>query len=211
MLRFPVTLLAAVLGLFLAFPPMVAAQRQTVPSTADVEVSAVRFRGARAEGQQQQWLEAEVELQARGGDAKGGAKSRYSDFVKIELMVGYDVGTGAEKHFNYFRSSVTAVALDSGKSVVRFYLPWEVVKRDGLALSEPPYWMAVVSVGDSEVPGNTRSVSTKLESAEIAQRFRQRVSTEGAVNDGVLVPQHDSPFAGLNLRDVPSLVRRGAR
>lgn len=170
-----------------------------------VAVSTVRFRQIRAEGQKDPWLEAEVELQARPS-----ASARALDFVKIELMLGHEL-SGSDRKFAYFRSSVTAVSLLPGRAFVRFYLPWEVVKRDGIPSGGPDFWSVVLSVGDRELPTTRRASSTRLGSPEVVRSFRTRVSGQGSENDGVMIPQHDSPFALVNLADVPSFVRKQNR
>jgi hypothetical protein len=211
MLRLPFTLFAALLTAVFCGAPAAYAQRVESVTNAPVEVSAVRFRPAKADQQQNPWMEIEIDLQTKGRDAKQPGNPRFVDMVRIDLMIAFEVRESGEKRFTYFRSSATALSLEAGKSVARFYLPWEVLKRDGLSTTEPNFWMVALSAGDQELPASPRALSSKLESPQVLQSFRQRVAADGVANDGVLVPQHDSPFANTGLRDSPSFVRRPAR
>jgi hypothetical protein len=125
--------------------------------------------------------------------------------------MSYEAERGEARSFVFYRSSATIVSLDTGRSMVRFYLPWEIVRRDGLNFQEPQFWMVTLTAGDQELELGNRARSNRFENPQMIQSFRQRVAADGAANDGILVPQFDSPFAMQNLRDTPSFVRRPAR
>jgi hypothetical protein len=52
------------------------------------------------------------------------------------------------------------------------------------------------------------SASARFASEDLRRSFLTKVVAEGARNEGVLVPQHLSPFALDSQRRSPSIVRR---
>jgi hypothetical protein len=209
MLRNGLTLF--VLALVVLAPVSFAQPAQPLLPPPNIDVQAVRFSRATAEGQQWPWLQIEVELNSRGRDSRAPGNSRYVDNVRVDFMMSYEAERGEARSFVFYRSSATIVSLDTGRSMVRFYLPWEIVRRDGLNFQEPQFWMVTLTAGDQELELGNRARSNRFENPQMIRSFRQRVAADGAANDGILVPQFDSPFAMQNLRDTPSFVRRPAR
>lgn len=181
-------------------PP--AAQAESAPLA---EVTAVKFGSARWGGDS--WLEIEVEVVAKPGGRS--VSGKYLDRVRVSLNLSFEVvdERGAKKN-EFYRASAEAVSLEGGrKSTFRFYLPPEVVARDGIR-SEVKYYVAEVEVAGQKQALGRGNASTEFKSAESVRNFLSLAGTESGPNDGILVPQHLSPFANDPQRRAPSVFRR---
>lgn len=177
----------------------------TAEAGAQVAVTSVKFGGARTSGDS--WFEAEVEVEARpGGRAVSG---QFIDKVRVTLNLGMEAtdDKGA-KRMVFHRSSAEAITLEGGaKSVFRFYLPPEVVRRDKLRPDVKFYAVEIEAAGQPQPPVKA-SASNDFTSAESIKNFLSKVSAEAGPNEGVLIPQYLSPFAFDSQRRSPSFVRR---
>lgn len=178
------------------------AQTSTQP---EAEVNNVRFRQVRAQGSTNPWIEAEIVLQVRG-NADDPVNPRWVSRLKTDLHIAYSLRRDGETRIDYYRASATAVAVEAGRTVVRFYLPPEVVKRDSLSTT-PDFWLVVLGAGDRELPLRANNASSSLDAPDRAQRFRERAAAEAPVNDGILVPSYDSPFDDQSRGDSPTFIR----
>lgn len=198
MLRSPLLLALAFAGLCVAL--------RAEPAPGEAEVSAVRFRLARpASGANEPWLEAEVETNARPGPANPG---RMLPRVRVTLTLCVETLAGnGPRRLDFYRASAEAVALDEGRSSIRFYLPPEIVRRDGVR-SEPRWWLAEVAVGGRPMPAGRGRFSSALANEQIRRDFLQKVAANASGNDGVLQPQYLTPFATDHPNETPTYVRR---
>lgn len=208
------TILVLLPLLALASAPMtVSAQSSPVPAAGSaeggdhIEVTGVKFAAARS-SLGDTWQEVEVDVVARpGGRAVMG---EFVDNVRVILSIGYESGDGAAKKWSFYRASAEAVGLEGGaKSVFRFYLPPEVLKRDRVPSGDAGKQFVVeFEVGGRPTPPMRGSASAKATNEDARRNFLSKVAAEGARNEGVLVPQHLSPFALDSQRRSPSIVRR---
>ncbi|MBE2216531.1 MAG: hypothetical protein IAE82_21855 [Opitutaceae bacterium] len=182
----------------------VARAQTPAPDGATVEVRAVKFGTVRAPGGGDTWTEAVVELGILPA-AGGGAYARWADNVRVNLSLGIRTRGG---DYAFFRASAEAVALEAGRASIRFYLPPEIARREQLSSAEPYAWSVEVTVKGQPVPSAPGQVSTVLATPEALRSFKDRVARSSTLNDGVLVPQADSPFAAAYAGDTPALVRR---
>lgn len=171
---------------------------------AQVEVLAVRFGQVRAPGGGEAWTEAEVEVGVTPATT-GGTYARWADGVRVALSLGIRTRDG---DFAFFRASAEAVALEAGRASFRFYLPPEIARREQLTSVEPYAWMVELTVAGNPVQPNARQASAVLSTADAVRSFRDRVVRHSTRNDGVLLPQADSPFATAYAGETPSFVRR---
>ena len=177
---------------------------------APVEVSAVKFSNARAPGGSPgNWYEAAVALNVRPAH---GAPAQMVSRVKVILLLAFDLpGTlGGERRSEHYRAEAECVALEPGRADVRFYLPAEIVKRDQLH-GDPRQWGVEIMVDGRPVPAARSAYAGNLAAPDARKAFQKRVATAAAANDGILVPQHLSPFAAEYPRATPSFVRRETR
>jgi len=178
------------------------------PAENVLEVGDVKFGTVRASSGDT-WMEVLVEVSARpGGKAAAGD---FLDQVRVTLNLATEFGEGAVKKMNLYRASVEAVALEGGaKSVFRFYLPPEVVKRDRLTSGEAgKYFLIEFEVGGKPVASVVKgSFTAKFADPGMRRQFMSRITSDASRNDGVLVPQHLSPFATDAQRRAPSVIRR---
>lgn len=189
--------LLALVALSVARPDFILAQTE---ATAEVEVRTVQFAEVRARGANTPWLETTVELVVRPG-ASGGVYARYADRVRVSLSLAVRKRVDG---FEFFRSSTELVALEAGRSMVRFYLPPEILEREQVNRDPYAYLVEVVAPGQ---PVRTGAAAI-LREASALQSFKDRVARFAPMNDGILRPQGDSPFSGEYAGDTPTAVYR---
>lgn len=162
------------------------------------EVANVRFDRVRPD-----WYQVDVELDVK---AASGNTSRYVNRVSVGLSLAFKL-TGSDERFEYYRASATAVTVKHGRTNFRFYLPPEVVERDRLS-GAADYWTVDLKVGDNAMPRSAKQVSSSLPNPGVLESFLGRINAEARANDGVLVPQYQSPFAwSQSGQGGPSFVR----
>ncbi len=175
-----------------------------------LDITLVRFTPVRAPtGAPGNWMEATVALNARPA---AGTPSQMLSRVKVAILIAFELPapTGGERRLDYYRAEAECVALEPGRTDVRFYLPPEVVKRDQLH-GDPKYWGIELAVAGRAVPAGRSAYSSSLGSAEARQNFQKRARAAAAANDGILLPQYLTPFANEYPRATPSFVRKDAR
>jgi hypothetical protein len=170
-------------------------------------VAGVKFGWARADGDN--WLEAEVELEVRpGGKAVAG---EFVDRVRTTLFLACEATNAkGEARTVFYRSSCEAITLEGGKAQIRFYLPPEVVRRDKLR-ADVKYYAVDLEAGGEPQPPARGAISPELKSADRVKNFRDKAGSEAAINEGLLVPQHLTPFAQDPQRRAPTVFRREAQ
>lgn len=207
----PLTCRALVRVIAIALASLVSAVAQPVapaPSAPPpIEVATVRFNSVRADAGT--WFVTEVELQPRGGE---GAKNRnFINRVKVTLNLGVvsvkaPVSTVPD---TYYRASAEAVAVEAtgSRTVYRFYLPPEIVKRDQIN-GDLRYYLVEVFVDGKALPlGKNNFPLSTLSKPEILESFRNKVSGGAGANDGILLPQYLTPFANTGSPPAPSFIR----
>lgn len=176
----------------------------------EVEVMAVRFANLRSPtGSNGTWLEADVQLNVRPGPA---APRDIVSRVRVSLLIGFELpaAAGAERRIEHYRAEAECVALESGRSDVRFYLPAELVKRDQLH-GDPKYWGVELAVAGKVLQAGRNAYSPSLGSADQRKNFQTRGGAAAAANDGLFQPQYLTPFVNEYPRATPSFVRRESR
>jgi len=170
-------------------------------SGAAVEVSNVVFDSPTGAGNPNPWQEIAVEVKVN--PTKEG---NYVSHVRVTLSLGTEVTNGA-KRIDFYRSSVEAVALEVGpKAVFRFYLPPEIVKRDSLH-GETKYFAVEISVGGQVQSASRESHTRDAKEMPNVGSFLAKAAADGAVNDGILLPQMLTPFEHDNNKVAPTFVR----
>ena len=173
----------------------------------EVEVSAVRFNSVRAPGgSTSQWLEVAVALVVH---PPAGSPGQMVSNVKVALMCAFESAGPGEKRTEYYRAEAECIALEAGRTDVRFYLPPELIKRDQLR-PEPRQWGVELMVGEKPIPPGRAAYSSSLGSSEQRKRFVESSLRGSLRNAGCLLPQYLSPFVSEYPRSTPSFVRREA-
>ncbi len=182
----------------------------TVLAADEVDVSSVKFTNIHAPGGGAgTWLEADVALAVKPAPGSPGLMvSR----VRVALLVGCELPTiaGAERRTEYYRAEAECVALEAGRTDVRFYLPPELVKRDQLH-GDPKFWTVAITADSRTQTPDRGSASPALVNAEARKNFESRAASAAAANDGLLQPQFLTPFATEYPRATPSFVRHEPR
>lgn len=176
----------------------------------EVEVTAVKFNNLRApNGSPGNWLEADVALQAKPAS---GSIGQMVSRVKVTLLVGFELPAlaGGDRRIEHFRAEAECVALESGRSDIRFYLPPELVKRHQLH-GEPKYWGVELMAAGKPVPAVKAAYSASLPGADQRKNFQAKAAPLAAANDGIFLPQFLTPFLNEYPRTTPSFVRREVR
>ena len=178
------------------------------PVAQGLEVKEVVFKGQTPPGFEDEWIEVAIRLEMARGFA-----DRVDDraqTVTVNLGAAWAVGRGRPASYRFFQAQATLVALPADDPVtVFFYLPPEIVARDGLR-AEPFAWRIVLSLDGQALPTQPRGVAERLRDPTVAQSFAARLAAEAPRNAGILQPIYLTPFfvadAGKT-RDLPSFVR----
>lgn len=173
---------------------------QSPAPRAKAEVRAVRFNLVNAPESTIRWFEADVELEVR----PPGGRTTFVDRVKITLGLGIKSLDGT---YRFYQSEVESISLEVGSARFRFYLPPEIVRRDGLR-PEVEFWRAEISAAGEAQPNSPRSHSPSLREAERLANFQGKVAAEAPARDGELLPQHLTPFAAQYGGATPSMLRK---
>ncbi len=176
----------------------------------EVDVSSVKFNNVRAPNNGVgTWLEADLALNVRPAP---GSTGQMVSRVRVTLLVGCELPAtaGGERRTEYYRAEAECVALEAGRTDVRFYLPPEIVKRDQLS-GDPKFWLVDVTAGGRPQTIGRAGAATALPNAEARKNFAARATAGAGPNDGLLLPQYLTPFATEYTRATPSFVRRESR
>ena len=173
---------------------------QTSAARPKAEVRNVHFALANVPDASARWLETDVEVEIRPPPGRSG----FLDRVKVTLNLGLKASDGT---FRFYRADAEAVSLDAGVAHFRFYLPAEIVRRDGLH-ADAEFWLAEIAAAGETQANAGRNASLSLRELERLRNFLAKVATEAPANDGVLQPQHLTPFAVQYGGATPTMVRR---
>ena len=166
----------------------------------EVEVVAVRSKEVKDSGGDA-WLEATIELSVKA-TAPG---QNYVDRVAVAFSMATE-RRSPEKGYTFYRARAEAAALKSGRAFFRFYLPPEVVERDGV--SDLKTFLVEITAAGRAMPLTRDKFSTStIPNESSLNSFKTRVTAEAPANDGILLPQYLTPFAQSYARETPSFVR----
>lgn len=192
-----------------AFAAIASSFAQTAPAATPppVEVAGVKFNSVRAGSGA--WYEAEVEIQARPG--AGADNKQFINRVKVTLDLGIisvKAPAGAKAPDTFYRASAEAVAIEAtgGKTVFRFYLPPEIVKRDQIT-GDQKFYLVELFVDGKALPLTKYHYQSGTFKPEIIESFRSKVNSEAGANDGIMLPQYLTPFAFTGSPPAPSFIR----
>jgi len=202
-----VPLIRAVAGALLLAIATGAAQAQS--AAPEVSVRAVKFSYPRVDGAQGTAMETEIELDVRGSGAAG-RNPRFVDNVRVALMLAVQTRGRAGTDFQYYYAEAEAVTLEAGTRAMRFYLPPEVVKRDGLTGDAYAFFVEI-AVGGQALAPQRAAVSDTLRDRARFDIFTQKVTEARATTDGILVPQHQFMTGLRDAREAPAVIRKAGR
>jgi hypothetical protein len=152
------------------------------------------------------WLEAEIEL-----DVKPGGKVISGEFLnRVRITLSFKIeatdSKGAKREL-FYKSVAETVALEAGKTRIRFYLPPELVKRDKIK-TDIKFYLVELEVDGQSQPFVRSNASNDFLNMEWVKSFQTKVAAESAANDGLLMPQYLTPFYGDAQRPSPTYLRR---
>lgn len=196
-LRFGLSLLVMVAGL-----TRLNAQAPAEP--VQVEVTKVDFNAIRGVNTGDSWYEVQIEVEAKPANMRG--TDRHVDRVRATLSLGLEVTDDEGKSaYVFYRAAAEAIAIEQGKAYFRFYLPPEVVKRDGIRGDAKFYAVDLEAEGKPQAPSR-KSVSAAF-NAQSLQSFQSKIASEAGANDGILQPQYLTPFAYSSGKPAPTFLR----
>lgn len=188
-------------------PP--AAADQPAAGLSPIEVAKVRFSFPNA-GSKGKWCLTEVELQPRGG--VGADNRMFLNRVKVTLSLGVNsvkLPAGAKVPDTYYRASAEAVAVETtgGRSIFRFYLPPEIVKRDQIT-GDIKYYLVELTADGKPLKLEKENVSfLTLGTPQLVDSFKAKVASDSGINEGVLLPQYLTQFDNNTSLPAPSFIR----
>jgi len=182
----------------------VARAQSDIEAGARVELRSVKFAQVRAASGGGTWTEGVVELGVIAS-SEGGTYARWAGPVRVALQIAIRKRSG---EFDFYRATAEAVALEAGRASFRFYLPPEIARREQLTSAEPHSWLVEITVAGQPQSAGPAHASPLLASPDALRSFKDRVARQATLNDGVLVPQQDSPFADAYAGETPTFVHR---
>ena len=171
-----------------------------------VSVRSVKFNYPRIDGAKSFAMEVEIELDVPG-TTEPGHNPRFVDAVRVALMLGVQARGHEGGDLQYYYADAGFVTLETGTRFARFYLPPEIVKRDGLAGDAFAYCVEL-AVDGRELPMQRADLSETLRSRDRLEAFRQRVAEARSVTHGILVEQHQFMTGLSDRRETSSVVRK---
>ena len=196
----PKATLRILAGLCLSLGVASAGFGQVPAARTKAEVRTVRFALVNAPETTARWFEADVELDVR----QPGGRTTYVDRVKVALSLGVKSLDGS---YRFYRAEVEAVSVEAGAAHFRFYLPPEIVRRDGLR-PDAEFWLVEISAAGEVQPVSIHSYTTTLREPERLKNFQGKITGEAPAHDGEFVPQSFTPFAGLYGGASPTMLRK---
>lgn len=174
-----------------------------------VEVANFRANQVRPGNGGPAWLEMTLSLNVR---PTGGAPAPFVSAVRVALLIAFELpgAAGGPRRVQAYAATVECVALEPGRTEVRFYLPPEVVKRDQIR-GDPKNWGVELTAGGETLPAARTAYSANLATPAARTDFQRRAGPAAVANEGILQPQHLTPFALEYPRSTPSVVRREPR
>lgn len=172
----------------------------TAAEMAEVEVEDVSFQRVR-DLNGETWWEAAIEVRV---SPRSGAVGKFADRVQVGFNLAQQ-SPSDPADLRFYRASVTAAALETGRSVFRFYLPPAVVARDRIT-GEARFWTVDLSVGGEAQPTSREQVASGFSSAAAVANFSQQLDQRAAANDGIMLPRHLLPSGVLPGAD-PAVIR----
>jgi hypothetical protein len=172
----------------------------TAAVMAEVEVEDVSFQRVR-DLTGATWWEAAIEVRV---SQRGGTIGKFADRVRIGFNLAQQ-SPGDPADLRFYRAAVTAAALETGRSVFRFYLPPSIVARDRIT-GDARFWTVDLSVDGKAQPISREQVAAGFSSAAAVANFRQQLDQRAATNDGILLPRHLLPSGVLSGAD-PAVIR----
>jgi len=170
-------------------------------------VREVEFRKARLPGARDVWMECTVEIEVRRDTEDGTRRDpSFLDNLSIEFMMGTEANSRGDRAFEFYTSRADLVAVEEGEVRVRFYLPPEVIERD--RLGDRPHSFFVRLLRDDQVMAE--GFSESLERETVRNSFLTRIASDSQKNDGILLPQSETPFLSAYADDTPSFRKFGA-
>lgn len=186
------TLSYCLLGLF--------AVSSLIAREAPVEVERVNFNSINA-GNRGNWQEIEIQLDVRRSADPEAPNPAFASDIQVVLHAAYEAsGRGDDLPFIFFSSEVEIAALERGtrQNQVLFYLPPEIVKREGINAGRAPFRFIIELRADGqEIPfsrESQRRMSRELMDPEAVSSFMSQVRSHAAANEGDLMPIFKTPF-----------------
>jgi len=155
----------------------------------EVVVAGVRFGLVAGPGGR--WHETQVEVAVRPAPDNA---TRFVSRVKVAIELGYEAPDRDGARLEFYRAEATAVAVERGRALFRFYLPPEIVERDRIS-GDLRYYHITPSAAGVEMPPDRRQSGPGLADPAALANFRSQVAARAGENDGVLLPHHRAPLA----------------
>lgn len=167
----------------------------------ETETREIRFSLVELPGGDDEWLEIAIQIEYRRDSADATlADPGFLDNADVRLDLGLETRRQGRPAFEFYAATAQLVALEEGKTYLRFYLPPEIVERDQVRGEPHSYRVTVSRAGLPLASFASRS----LANPSALESFSRRVEAARAANDGVLLPQNRTPFYPLYADETPS-------
>ncbi|MCC5790210.1 MAG: hypothetical protein JJT75_11285 [Opitutales bacterium] len=177
-----------------------------------IEVERVNWNSVR-DGNRGNWQEVEIQLDVKGYNEEQQRALElhtptFLSDIEIVLHTAYELrspqGSAIRDEqdnpiYVFYSSEVEIVALERNarNNRVLFYLPPEIVKRDGIRAGQEPFRFLVELRADGrEIPfsrESQRRMSRDLMNPEAVSNFMSQVRSHASANEGSLMPIYQTP------------------
>jgi len=184
----------------------ISASAQEAP---EIEVTNVRFDRVAGD-----WIVASVDIRPGDNTLPTARDKDFLDDVRLSIYLSFKLdGANGEEEFAFYRSTVRMVSIESPNTYsLKFFLPGVVRDRDDLDVT-PFAWIIEMEVGGQKVPlRDDQFEQREIKSKQAYDSFLSKANSDGAENDGILLPIYLAPSyivneARVNFREVPAFYR----
>ncbi|MCH8474255.1 MAG: hypothetical protein LAT55_03400 [Opitutales bacterium] len=190
----------------------VAHSQQDSSARVPIEVDRVNWNAVR-DGNRGSWQEVEIQLSVNGyTESQQEALELHTPLflndIEVILHTAHELRSpqgsairDAQDNpvFVFYSSEVEIVSLERNarNNQVLFYLPPEIVKRDGIRAGQEPFRFLIELRADGrEIPfsrESQRRMSSQLMDAEAVSNFMSQVRSQASANEGILMPIYQTP------------------
>lgn len=127
--------------------------------------------------------------------------ARFASNVVVHYSMATEITTGRSAgELSYYRAKARIPAIERDEKVyIRFFLPPEIVRRDGVARA-PVASLVELAVGGSILEFQPTNATGLIDSTERLSVYKAKLVDKAPINDGLLLPLDQTPFyrAGNN-------------
>jgi hypothetical protein len=171
----------------------------------------VVIRDVKFENAKDDWIVAEIKLDAIKNPKEDARDKNYVDNIKVTLTVAFEVqATGVPKNtYDFYKSELEVVSIKAAEpKYVYFLLPGVIVERDKLK-KDPFAWMVELEVDGEKLEPTDDHISKSLQKLGV-QNFLSKANAGISQTENLLMPVYLAPGGIFKYKDLPIFIRKEA-